>query len=62
MEQLGFYSRENGERSWNVQPGKYVVKIGASSADIRLEGTLTLVGEPIRKPIREHYLADVKVE
>ena len=62
MEQLGFYSHENGERSWNVQPGKYVVKIGASSADIRLEGTLTLVGEPIRKPIREHYLADVKVE
>ena len=34
-EQLGFYSREGKERRWNVLPGKYIVKIGASSADIR---------------------------
>ncbi|MBR0258697.1 MAG: glycoside hydrolase family 3 C-terminal domain-containing protein [Prevotella sp.] len=60
-EQLGFYSHEGGERSWNILPGKYVVKIGASSADIRLEETLTLVGESVRKPLREHYFSGIEV-
>ena len=60
-EQLGFYSHEGGERSWNILPGKYVVKIGASSADIRLEETLTLVGDPVRKPLREHYFSGIEV-
>ena len=60
-EQLGFYSHEGGERSWNILPGKYVVKIGASSADIRLQETLTLVGDPVRKPLREHYFSGIEV-
>ncbi len=60
-EQLGFYSHEGGERSWNILPGKYVVKIGASSADIRLEETLTLVGDPVRNPLREHYFSGIEV-
>ena len=61
-EQLGYYSREGQERRWNILPGKYVVKIGASSADIRLEDQLTLVGDSIHKPLREHYFSDVIVE
>ena len=61
-EQLGFYSREGGERRWNVLPGKYLVKIGASSADIRLEDQVTLVGDTIHKPLREQYLSDVTIE
>jgi beta-glucosidase len=61
-EQLGYYSREGSERRWNVQPGKYLVKIGASSADIRLEDQLTLVGDTIHKPLREQYFSDVTVE
>ena len=61
-EQLGFYSREGGERRWNVLPGKYLVKIGASSADIRLEDQLTLVGDTVHKPLREQYFSDITVE
>jgi len=60
-EQLGFYNHEGGERSWNILPGKYVVKIGASSADIRMEETLTLVGEPVHKSLREHYFSGIEV-
>jgi beta-glucosidase len=37
------------------------VKIGASSADIRLEETLTLVGDPVRNPLREHYFSGIEV-
>ena len=61
-EQLGYYSREGKERRWNVLPGKYIVKIGASSADIRLEDQLTLIGDSIHKPLREHYFSEITVE
>ena len=61
-DQLGYYSREGSQRQWNVLPGKYIVKIGASSADIRLEDQLTLVGDSVHKPIREHYFSDVTIE
>ena len=61
-EQLGYYSREGKERRWNVLPGKYIVKIGASSADIRLEDQLTLIGDSIHKPIREQYFSDITIE
>ena len=61
-EQLGYYSREGKERRWNVLPGKYIVKIGASSADIRLEDQLTLIGDSIHKPLREQYFSDVTIE
>ena len=61
-EQLGYYSREGQERRWNVLPGKYIVKIGASSADIRLEDQLTLVGDSIHKPLREQYFSDITIE
>ena len=61
-EQFGFYSREGGERRWNVKPGEYVVKIGASSQDIRLEQRLTLTGEAVSKPLRDHYFSDISVE
>ena len=61
-EQLGFYSREGSNRQWNVLPGKYLVKIGASSADIRLEDQLTLIGDSIHKPLREQYFSDIAIE
>ena len=61
-EQFGFYSHEGNGRHWNIQPGEYVVKIGASSQDIRLEERLTLTGEAVSKPLRDHYFADISVE
>ena len=55
-EQFGYYSHE-GERRWNILPGDYIVKVGSSSTDIRLQATVTLGGNPISIPIREHYFA-----
>ena len=60
-EQFGFYSNE-GKRQWNVLPGTYAVKVGASSADIRLEEKVTLKGEPSAKPLREHYFSTTTIE
>ena len=59
-DQFGYYSHEE-QRQWNVQPGTYTVKVGASSADIRLEQDITLKGEKISKPLRDHYFSDVEV-
>ena len=55
-EQFGYYSNQ-GQRQWNIQPGTFVVKIGASSTDIKLQENITLKGEPVVKPIRDHYLS-----
>jgi beta-glucosidase len=55
-DQFGFYSHE-GQRQWNILPGKYIVKVGSSSTDIKLEETITLKGDPVSKPIRTHYFS-----
>ena len=59
-DQFGYYSHE-GQRQWNVQPGTYTVKVSASSADIRLEQDITLKGEKMTKPLRDHYFSDVEI-
>ena len=59
-DQFGYYTHE-GERQWNIQPGTYTVKVGASSADIRLEQDITLKGEKVTKPLRDHYFSEVEV-
>lgn len=56
-EQFGYYSN-NGQRQWNIAPGKFLVKVGASSADIRLEETVTLGGKTVCKPIRDYYFSE----
>ena len=55
-EQFGYYSNQ-GQRQWNIQPGTFIVKVGASSTDIKLQENITLKGEPVVKPIRDHYLS-----
>ena len=60
-EQFGFYTHQ-GERQWNVQPGTYTVKVGASSADIKLQKNVTLKGETVSKPLRETYFSQSTVE
>lgn len=53
-QQLGYYM--NNE--WNVDPGRYMIKIGASSADIRAEKELDLTGSEISMPLRTAYFAE----
>ena len=58
-EQFGFYSRHEEKRQWNILPGSFIVKVGASSTDIRLQKSITLQGEAVSKPLREYYFAEV---
>lgn len=55
-QQLGYYAM--GE--WNINPGRYMIKVGASSADIRLEAEITLEGEQLTMPLRTIYFAKMK--
>ena len=59
-EQFGYYSNE-GTRQWNIAPGTFTVKVGASSRDIRLSGEVTLKGEKVVKPLRDHYFSESTV-
>ena len=59
-EQFGYYSHKGNQRQWNIQPGTFTVKVGASSTDIKLQENITLKGEPVVKPIRDHYLSEVQ--
>ena len=56
-DQFGFYSHQD-KRQWNIQPGQFEVKVGASSEDIRLKQVVTLKGEPVVKPLRDHYFSE----
>ena len=58
VEQFGFYSHANNVRQWNIEPGTFIVKVGASSADIRLQQEVILRGKAINKPLREHYFSE----
>lgn len=55
-EQLGYYV----DGHWAIDPGRYMIKVGASSQDIRLEQEINLTGNQHEKPLREHYLSTVK--
>ena len=57
-EQFGYYTKRDGQRLWNVDPGTYAVKVGASSVDFRLQQQVTLTGQPVGKPIREFYFSE----
>ena len=61
VEQFGYYSHE-GQRQWNILPGSFLVKIGSSSADIKLQQTVTLKGEPIKKTLRAYYFSESSVQ
>lgn len=60
-EQFGYYSHE-GQRQWNISPGSYIVKVGASSADIRLQQTVALNGDPVTKSLREYYFSETIID
>ncbi len=53
-QQLGYYV--NGH--WAIDPGRYMIKVGASSQDIRQQGEVVLQGEPQEIPLRTAYFAE----
>ena len=60
-EQFGYYTND-GVRQWNIAPGTFEVKVGASSADIRLSDKITLKGKHVQKPLRDYYFSEVTVK
>ena len=60
-EQFGFYTND-GKRLWIVRPGSFIVKVGASSQDIRLQQQVTLKGDLVSKPLREFYFSESTLE
>ena len=58
LEQFGFYSHDNNIRQWNIEPGTFIVKVGASSADIRLQQEVILRGKAVSKPLRDRYFSE----
>jgi len=60
-EQFGFYSHK-GQRQWNILPGEFIIKVGSSSTDIKLQENITLKGEPINKPLREFYFSESSIQ
>ena len=58
VEQFGFYSHKGDVREWNIEPGTFIVKVGASSADIKLRQQVELKGKAVTKPLRDHYFSE----
>lgn len=53
-QQLGYYI----DGQWQVDPGRYMINVGASSADIRQQGELELTGDQHILPLRTHYFTE----
>ena len=51
--QFGYFA--NNE--WNIAPGRFIVKIGASSRDIRISQEVELTGNNVTMPLRKQYFA-----
>ena len=56
-EQLGYYSHTD-KRQWNIAPGTFEIKVGASCEDIRLNGKVVLKGEKVVKSLRDYYFSE----
>lgn len=52
-DQFGYYANNQ----WNIAPDRFIVKIGASSRDIRLSQEVELTGDNVEKPLRDNYLS-----
>lgn len=55
-QQFGYYNAGK----WTVDSGDYQIKVGASSADIRLSDTITLTGDSYSLPLRTVYFSEMQ--
>lgn len=61
VEQFGFYTHKGDVREWNIEPGTFIVKVGSSSADIKLQQQVELKGKATTKPLRDHYFSETTI-
>lgn len=55
-EQFGYYAN----RQWNIAPGRFIVKVGASCRDIRLQQEVELTGQTTTMSLRKTYFSKTK--
>lgn len=55
-DQFGYYANNQ----WNIAPGAFIIKIGASSRDIRLSQEMELTGDNRTMPLRSEYFSRMK--
>lgn len=53
-QQLGYYT----DGHWCIEPGRYMIRLGASCEDIRQEAEIVLTGEPHTMALRDSYFAE----
>ena len=61
VEQFGYYSHE-GQRQWNITPGNFLLKVGASSEDFRLKEEICLKGNNVVKTLRDYYFSESTIK
>ena len=62
-DQLAWWSEgADGKSVWTISPGDYRFRLGASCADLPLEGVCHLTGKEVRKPLRDTYFPLVNVD
>lgn len=54
-DQLAYFS----EGKWVVDPGRYIIKVGASSQDVRCEKQITLEGGRRSMALRTNYISEI---
>ncbi len=62
---LAYFDIESEGRAqgkWVTEPMKFVVKVGASSADIRLTAPLELTGKSHSTPLKDYYMSTSSVK
>lgn len=62
LDQMGYFSHEGETRQWNIAPGKYTIKVAASSQDIRGKVEVTLEGNMVSKAIRDNYFSNIIIK
>lgn len=55
-QQFGYFAN----RQWNIDPGMYIVKVGASSQCLPLSAEVELTGEQVTMPLRDVYFAEMQ--
>ena len=55
LDQLSYYF----EKQWHIMPGKYEIKIGASSIDIRLNSFFSVTGNAKSMKQREFLFSEI---
>ena len=57
--QLAIYNTK--DNTWEIKPGTYQIKVGASSTDIKLKGDIELTGETVTLKSRNVFFSEISI-